>query len=97
MKVALNLALDLGCEDEIIDMINSFIDRKKNIIEDANNEKESSLHVSDPLVQKRRGRPPQKRIRSASESNLRHSTNSAINPIDPNLCVHETQQPQQLH
>ncbi|UZO09960.1 uncharacterized protein OCT59_030169 [Rhizophagus irregularis] len=100
MKKALNLALDLGCENEIIDMINKFINCKKNIIKDANNDEnnEENLQILDPIVQKRRGRPPNKRIKSASETNSRHvsTKNSAINPSDPNLYVREVQQhPQQ--
>ena len=99
MKKALNLALDLGCEDEIIDMINGFINCKKNAtIEDTNNEnEEENLQILDPIVQKRRGRPPNKRIKSASESNSRHvsTKNSAINPSDPNLYVREEQHFQQ--
>jgi len=82
----------LGCEDEIIDMVNGFIDRKKSSIEDTNNEREENLHVLDPFVQKRRGRPPQKRIKSASESSShRSNTNSAINPLDPNLYIRAQQ------
>ena len=95
MKKALNLTLDMGCENEIIDMINGFIDRKKTIIEDTNvTNDEANFQILDPVVQKRRGRPPNKRIKSASESNSRHvsTKNSAINPSDSNLCVHEVQQ-----
>ncbi|CAB4443692.1 unnamed protein product [Rhizophagus irregularis] len=100
MKKALNLALDLGCENEIIDMINKFINCKKNIIKDANNDEnnEENQQILDLIVQKRRGRPPNKRIKSASETNSRHvgTKNSAINPSDPNLYVCEVQQhPQQ--
>ena len=47
MKVTLNIVLDLGCEDEIIDMINGFIDRKKSSIKD---EDEGVLYVSDPVI-----------------------------------------------
>ncbi|UZN99289.1 uncharacterized protein OCT59_000567 [Rhizophagus irregularis] len=54
MKKALNLALDLGCENEIIDMINKFINCKKNIIKDQTNDKnnEENLQILDPIVQK---------------------------------------------
>ncbi|RGB34956.1 hypothetical protein C1646_759943 [Rhizophagus diaphanus] len=45
----LNLALDLGCGDEIINMINGFINCKKNTIEETNNEnKEENLQTLDP-------------------------------------------------
>ncbi|CAB4422744.1 unnamed protein product [Rhizophagus irregularis] len=105
MKKALNLALDLGCEDEIIDMINRFIDQnrapnesnqKKKPINDTNNENEN-VQILDPVVQKRRGRPPNKRIKSATESNSYHVNikNSAINPSDPNLYVSEIVRNQQ--
>ncbi|CAG8720052.1 16495_t:CDS:2, partial [Rhizophagus irregularis] len=90
MKKALNLALDLGCEDEIINMINRFIDQKKKPINDTNNENEN-VQILDPVVQKRRGHPPNKRIKSATKSNSYHvnTKNSAINPSDPNLYVSE--------
>ena len=52
MKNALNLTLDLGCETKFIDMVNGFIDRKKNDIDDANDENKENLNMSDPLVQK---------------------------------------------
>ncbi|CAG8553651.1 3391_t:CDS:10, partial [Gigaspora rosea] len=90
MKKALNLVLDLGCEKEFIDMVNGFIDCRKKLTNDANNENNNS-HISDPYVQKLRGRPPNKRIKSASETNLGHvnSRHSAINPLDPNLHVQQ--------
>ncbi|PKY45786.1 hypothetical protein RhiirA4_460451 [Rhizophagus irregularis] len=53
MKKALNLALDLGCEDEIFNIINGFINCKKNTIKETNNEnKEENLQILDPIVQK---------------------------------------------
>ena len=52
----LYLALDLGCEKEFIDMVNGFIDCKKDSIESTNEEMQVNLRVSDPYVQKRRGR-----------------------------------------
>ncbi|CAG8530558.1 24276_t:CDS:2 [Dentiscutata erythropus] len=84
VKKALNLALDLKCEDEFLDMISNFITRKKSSIESTSNEE--NLCVLDPLVQKRRGCRPNKRIKSATEKS-HHSSfgNSAINPPDPNL------------
>ncbi|CAG8654681.1 26018_t:CDS:2 [Gigaspora rosea] len=60
---------------------------EKNSIKDTNIEKEN-LDIQDPLVQKRRGRPPNSRIKSASETlNNGSSGNSAVNPPDPNLYV----------
>lgn len=50
MKKALNLALDLGCENELIGMINSFIDCKKDGIVNINEE----MRIADPFVQKHR-------------------------------------------
>ncbi|CAG8501028.1 17624_t:CDS:2 [Funneliformis caledonium] len=85
IKKTLNLALDLGCETEFIDMINGFINRKKNDIDDTNDENKENLSMFDPLVQKWRGRPPHKCIKLALE-NVHHSTKiSALNPPDPNL------------
>ncbi len=52
MKKTLNLTLDLGCKTEFIDIINRFINRKKNDIDDANDENKENLNMSDPLVQK---------------------------------------------
>ncbi|CAG8631666.1 6085_t:CDS:2, partial [Gigaspora margarita] len=90
IKKALNLALDLGCEKEFIDMVNGFIDHKKKLTNDATNENNNS-HISNPYVQKLRGHPPNKQIKSASETNLDHvnSKHSAINPLDPNLYVQQ--------
>ncbi|CAB5191841.1 unnamed protein product [Rhizophagus irregularis] len=95
MKKTLNLALDMGCKNEIIDMINGFIDQKKAIIKDTNiTNDEANFQILDPVVQKRYGYPPNKQIKLASESNSRHvnTKNSAINPIDSNLCIREVQQ-----
>ncbi|CAG8647306.1 8829_t:CDS:2, partial [Funneliformis caledonium] len=85
IKKALYLALDLGCETEFIDMVNGFINCKKNDIDDTNDENKENLSVSDPLIRKWRRRSPHKRIKSALE-NAHHSTKiSALNPPDPNL------------
>ena len=94
MKKALNLALDLGCETEFIDMVNRFIDCKKNNIDDANNKNKENLNVSDPLVQKRCGRLPNKHIKLALKNNSHIGTkNSALNPPDPNLYVSSSKNP----
>ncbi|CAG8634777.1 10535_t:CDS:2, partial [Dentiscutata heterogama] len=75
---------NLNCEDEFLDMISNFITRKKSSIESTSNEE--NLCVLDPLVQKQRGRRPNKRIKSATEKSYHSSSeNSAINPPDPNL------------
>ncbi|RIB10745.1 hypothetical protein C2G38_2145921 [Gigaspora rosea] len=95
MKKALNIALDLGCEDELISMITQFVEQKKTILEGSNNENTQfnqfeNITVNDPLVTKHRGRPPTKRLKSSSETQdhtgLTHS-NHAINPQDPNLRI----------
>ncbi|CAG8572858.1 11974_t:CDS:2, partial [Gigaspora rosea] len=92
---ALNIALDLGCEDELISMITQFVEQKKTILEGSNNENTQfnqfeNITVNDPLVTKHRGRPPTKRLKSSSETQdhtgLTHS-NHAINPQDPNLRI----------
>ncbi len=94
MKNALNLTLDLGCETKFIDMVNGFIDRKKNDIDDANDKNKENLNVSDPLVRKWRGHLPNKRIKSALENNLHIGTkNSALNPPNPNLYVFSSKNP----
>ncbi|CAG8718886.1 5888_t:CDS:2, partial [Funneliformis caledonium] len=46
IKKALNLVLDLGCETEFIDMVNGFINRKKNDIDDMNDENKENLNVT---------------------------------------------------
>ncbi|RIB22429.1 hypothetical protein C2G38_2033603 [Gigaspora rosea] len=95
MKKALNIALDLGCEDEMISMFTRFVEQKKTILEGSNNENTQfnqfeNITVNDPLVTKHRGRPPIKRLKSSSETQdhtgLMHS-NHAINSQDPNLRI----------
>ncbi|CAG8707973.1 18564_t:CDS:2, partial [Dentiscutata erythropus] len=84
VKKALNLALDLNCEDEFLDMISNFITRKKSSIESTSNEE--NLCVLDPLVQKQHGHRPNKYIKSATKKSHHSSSgNSTINPPDPNL------------
>ncbi|CAG8713673.1 14940_t:CDS:1, partial [Funneliformis mosseae] len=50
IKKALNLMLNLGYETEFIDIVNGFINRKKNDIDDTNDENKENLSISDPLV-----------------------------------------------
>ncbi|CAG8550152.1 90_t:CDS:2 [Gigaspora rosea] len=59
MKKALNIALDLGCEEELIYIMTRFIDQKKSAIENIDNESIESQKptVMDPLVVKHRGQP----------------------------------------
>ncbi|CAG8826784.1 29964_t:CDS:1, partial [Gigaspora margarita] len=45
MKAALNLALDMGCENELVNMISGFIDQKKNSLDNENNKNYKNLHV----------------------------------------------------
>ncbi|CAG8640334.1 23368_t:CDS:2, partial [Cetraspora pellucida] len=78
LKAALNLAIDMGCKDEFIDMINGFINRKKSSINNTNNENNKNLHILDPLL-------------LAENNSYNASTKrNAINPIDPNLYVRNT-------
>ncbi|CAG8554484.1 20927_t:CDS:2, partial [Gigaspora rosea] len=44
---ALNMALDLGCADKFVDMIDGFIARKKNSIEESNQE---NMNITDSLA-----------------------------------------------
>ena len=62
MKKAFNIALDLRCEEELINIITDFINQKKTLLEDINNDNTYSkqLAISDPLVTKRHGRLPTK-------------------------------------
>ena len=57
MKKALNIALNLECEGELINIITDFINQKKTLLEDINNDNTYSkqLAISDPLVTKRHG------------------------------------------
>ncbi|CAG8748799.1 24231_t:CDS:2, partial [Cetraspora pellucida] len=89
MKKALNLALDLDCEEEFINMVNRFIDCKKNYINETN--KINNSHISDPVIQKQCGHSPTKRIKLVSETSIHciNSKSSAINPVDPNLYVQQ--------
>ncbi|CAG8739965.1 6532_t:CDS:1, partial [Racocetra fulgida] len=89
MKKALNIALDLGCEEELINMVIRFIDQKKSITENINNESAQPEHkvIMDPLVTKHCGRPPTKRLKSSSEhqGHRELACNQAINLQDSNL------------
>jgi len=50
MKKAFNLTLDLSYKIKFIDIINGFIDHKKNDINDTNDENKKNLNVSNPLI-----------------------------------------------
>ncbi|RIB03873.1 hypothetical protein C2G38_2048912 [Gigaspora rosea] len=78
MKKALNLVLDLGCEEELLNMIAWFINQKKAMLENINDK-----------VTKFCRRPSTKRLKSSSEAqNYKGTTyNYAINPQDPNLKI----------
>ena len=56
MKKALNIALDLGCEEELINIITGFIDQKKILLENINNDNNDNTYprmiILDPLVTK---------------------------------------------
>ncbi|CAG8788422.1 7324_t:CDS:2, partial [Gigaspora margarita] len=92
-KRALNLALDIGCKDKFINIIDDFINRKKSSISNANNENIESLCILDPLVVKLREHPSNKCIKSLAENDSHSGTKtniSAINPGDPNLYIRNT-------
>ncbi|CAG8585916.1 6067_t:CDS:2 [Scutellospora calospora] len=91
----LNFALDLECGEELISMITQFVDQKKSLLEGIDNESTQlnqleHIVVNNPLVTKRHGQPPTKRLKSSSEAQgykgQEHS-NHAINPLDPNLRI----------
>ncbi|RIB24817.1 hypothetical protein C2G38_2031590 [Gigaspora rosea] len=91
MKKALNITLDLGCEEELINMITRFINLMtctENNINESNPFEVEEMMVLDPLVIKHRGRPPMKRLKSSSE--LQGHTGlvqnyQAMNPQDSNI------------
>ncbi|RIB22737.1 hypothetical protein C2G38_2294120 [Gigaspora rosea] len=83
------MALNLGCADEFVDMIDGFIARKKNSIEESNQE---NMNIANPLVCKHRGRPSNKRIKASSEGDCSKISNSALNLTDPNLYIQPLQQ-----
>ena len=93
MKKALNIALDLRCEGELINIITDFINQKKTLLEDINNDNTYSkqLVILNSLVTKRHGRPPTKRLKSSSENASYEKSNcqnqQAVNPQDPNLFI----------
>ena len=50
--VSLNLTLNLGCENEFIDIVDGFIDCKKSDINNINDKNKENLSMSNPLVRK---------------------------------------------
>ncbi|CAG8583086.1 14806_t:CDS:2 [Funneliformis caledonium] len=89
MKVAPNIALDWGCEDEMIYMLNGFIDRKKVSVEDVNYEK---VEVSDPVVQKRCEDHHRNELNQHQRVYIIEELLGAINPLDPNLHVYANEE-----
>ncbi|CAG8807193.1 16105_t:CDS:2, partial [Cetraspora pellucida] len=91
IKKALNIALDLGCEEELIYVMSSFINQKKSAIENINNKNIQSgesqqIIVMNPLVVKHYEQPPIKQLKSSSESyNYKKLVHSVTNLQDPNL------------
>ncbi|RIB17093.1 hypothetical protein C2G38_2314905 [Gigaspora rosea] len=88
MKKALNIALDLQCEEELINVITRFIKQKRTTIKNVENKNiqlVESDQIMDPLVTKHHGRPSNKRLKSSSENQNRNEpahTYRAINPRD---------------
>ncbi|RIB09437.1 hypothetical protein C2G38_2044324 [Gigaspora rosea] len=90
MKKALNLALDFGFDEELINMITLFVDKKMNINDESGSDQLGLTIINDLLVTKHRGRSPTKRLKSSSENQshdeLAH-IHHAMNPQDPNLRI----------
>ncbi|CAG8660078.1 36667_t:CDS:2 [Gigaspora margarita] len=79
MKAVLNLALDIGCEGELINIISGFIDWKKNSLNNENNKNYENLHVLDPLVQKLYGRRPTKQKSNHDRNTVVRTPLNALN------------------
>ncbi|CAG8609809.1 6635_t:CDS:2, partial [Dentiscutata heterogama] len=47
MKAALNLALDIGCKDELVDIISGFIDQKKTSLNSKNYENYENFNSNE--------------------------------------------------
>jgi rubrerythrin len=92
LKKALNLAISLNCDDELLGILHRFIDDKQRLITTStNNENPNSeifsIQVTDPLVVRKRG-APSKRLKSSTESNnntVRKYKKQALAPLDENL------------
>ncbi|CAG8713685.1 42776_t:CDS:2 [Gigaspora margarita] len=93
MKKALNLALDFGFNEELINMITLFTDQKmsaRNIDDESSLDQLESIIINNSLVTKHCGWPPAKRLKSSSENQSHEEPayiNYAMNPQDPNLQV----------
>ncbi|CAG8829779.1 41668_t:CDS:2, partial [Gigaspora margarita] len=93
MKKALNLALDFGFDEKLINMITLFTDQKmsaRNIDDKSSLDQLESIIINDPLVTKHRGRPATKRLKSSSENQSHEGPayiNHAMNPQDSNLQI----------
>ncbi|RIB19399.1 hypothetical protein C2G38_2036095 [Gigaspora rosea] len=93
MKKALNLTLDFGFNEELINIITLFTDQKmsaRNIDNKSSLDQLDSIIINDPLVTKHCGWPPTKRLKSSSEDQNHEGPayiNHAMNPQDPNLWV----------
>ncbi|CAG8600205.1 3484_t:CDS:2 [Cetraspora pellucida] len=95
IKKALNIALNLGCEEELIDIITHFVDQKKSILESTNDEnvhldQSEQIIVMDSFVTKHRKWPPTRRLKGFSESQGYKEpahNNYAINSSDSNLRI----------
>ncbi|CAG8656727.1 589_t:CDS:2, partial [Cetraspora pellucida] len=95
IKKALNIALDLGCEEELIDMITRFIDQKKSMLESTSDknihlDQSEQIIVIDPFVTKHHRWPSTRRLKGSSKiqgcKEPAHN-NHAINLPDPNLRI----------
>ncbi|CAG8799563.1 4517_t:CDS:1, partial [Gigaspora rosea] len=84
MKKALNITLDLGCEEELINMITRFINLMTST---ENNNNESNPFEVEKMI-KHCGRPLMKRLKSSSKLQGYKGlvqNYQAMNPQDPNI------------
>ncbi|RIB17773.1 hypothetical protein C2G38_2037454 [Gigaspora rosea] len=88
IKKALNLVLDLECEEKLINLVIQFIDQKKTMIKNTNN-KSAQLTIIDSLVTKHREHLQTKRLKSSFENqdHRESACNQAIDPQDSNLKI----------
>ncbi|CAG8457596.1 8656_t:CDS:2 [Scutellospora calospora] len=95
MKKALNIVLNLGYKEELIDIITHFVDQKKSMLESTSAEnvhldQSEQITVMDPFVTKYHEQLPIRRLKGSSESQGRKElahNNHAINSLDPNLRI----------
>ncbi|CAG8845593.1 31955_t:CDS:1, partial [Gigaspora margarita] len=91
IKKALNLALDFGFDEELINMITFFTDQKisaKNINNKSSLDQLESIIINNSLVTKHHRQALTKKLKSSSENQSYEEPayiNHAMNSQDPNL------------